>query len=87
MERSIETKAIEQAEKQLCRKRKLEFKAEELRQHQQFQAMLLQQQQQQQQFQQQQQMNIAKLTTLVELLKKNNLTLLVTPYKYLWSYH
>lgn len=68
MERSIETKAIEQAKKQLCRKRKLEFKAEELHQHQQFQAMLLQQQQQ---------MNIAMLN--VELLKMNNLKLLVTP--------
>lgn len=70
MERSIETKAIEQAEKQLSRKRKLEFKAEELRQHQQFQAMLLQQQQQ---FQQQQQINIAMLNTLVELLKKKTI--------------
>lgn len=68
LERSIERKACEQAEQQLNKKRELDLRAEELRQQQQFQAMLLQQQQQfqqqQQHFQQQQQgMNMAMLNT------------------------
>ena len=77
LERSIERKASEQAEQQLNQKRELELRAEELRQQQQFQAMLLQQQQQfqqqQQHFQQQQQgMNMAMLNTLAEIVKKFN---------------
>lgn len=77
LERSIERKASEQAEQQLNKKRELELRAEELRQQQQFQAMLLQQQQQfqqqQQHFQQQQQgMNMAMLNTLAEIVKKFN---------------
>ena len=46
LERSIERKASEQAEQQVNKKRELELRAEELRQQQQFQTMLLQQQQQ-----------------------------------------
>lgn len=75
LERSIERKACEQAEQQLNKKRELDLRAEELRQQQQFQAMLLQQQQQfqqqQQHFQQQQQgMNMAMLNTLAEIVKR-----------------
>jgi hypothetical protein len=72
LERSIERKASEQAEQQLNKKRELE-----LRQQQQFQAMLLQQQQQfqqqQQHLQQQKQgINMAMLNTLAEIVKKFN---------------
>ena len=77
LERSIERKASEQAEQQVNKKRELELRAEELRQQQQFQTMLLQQQQQfqqqQQHFQQQQHgMNMAMLNALAEIVKKFN---------------
>ena len=66
LEQSIERKATEHAEQQLNKKRELELRAEELRQQQQFQAILLQRQQQ---FQQQQQgINMTMLNTMAELV-------------------